>query len=338
MRFVLLIAAFAVAASAQITYKDAHLMVFQTVSSTMVLGVNERDELQTLYWGAPIPGDTDFSTAHSTPERSSFDPSPTRTREEYPAWGGTRYLEPAVKITRADGDRDVVLKFIISVHLSPTTAMIGLADKDGIQVNLYYRVWPELGIIEKHAVIKNSSKQSIHIESAQSGVWSMPPGDGYRLTYVSGRWAAEDQISREPIHPGTKVLESRRGTTSHNANPWFMIDDSHATEETGRVWFGALGWSGNWRLAIEQTPYNQVRVTGGFNTFDFGYPLAPGKSLETPPFYAGFSGGGFGGASRNIASNGMKFFPAGILPGCAPYSTIPGKLRRFMWTSRAKKR
>ncbi len=27
-------------------------------------------------------------------------------REEFPAWGGTRYYEPALKVTRADGDRD----------------------------------------------------------------------------------------------------------------------------------------------------------------------------------------------------------------------------------------
>jgi alpha-galactosidase len=41
-----------------------------------------------------------------------------------------------------------------------------------------------------------------------------------------------------------------------------------------------------------------VRVTGGFNTFDFAYPLKTGESLETPEFYAGFSQDGFGGASR----------------------------------------
>jgi len=312
MRFILVLVAFAVTASAQISYqKEKQLYVFQTVSSTMVLGVNEQGDLQTVYWGGPIPGLTDFAAAHSTPERSSFDPSPSRTREEFPAWGGTRYFEPAVKITRADGDRDLVLKLAES-NLTQTTATLVLRDiKDNIRVSLLYRVWPELGIIEKHAVIQNSSQQSINVESAQSGVWSMPPGDGYRLTYVSGRWAAEDQISREPIHPGTKILESRRGNTSHNANPWFMIDDGRADEQTGRVWFGALGWSGNWRLAIEQTPYNQVRVTGGLNTFDFAYTLLPGMSLETPPFYGGYSGQGFGGASRTLHT----FERDQILPG-----------------------
>ena len=80
-------------------------------------------------------------------------------------------------------------------------------------------------------------------------------------------------MNREPIHPGMKVLESRKGHTSHNINPWFAIDAGDAGEEHGGVWFGALAWSGNWRITVEQTPYQQVRVTGGLNTFDFAYPL-----------------------------------------------------------------
>ena len=324
MRLVILLAAFAASVSAQITYQaERHLITFQTASSTMVLGVNERHELQTLYWGAPVPGTIDFGEAHSTPDRSSFDPSQTRTREEFPGWGGARYYEPAVKITRADGDRDVVLK-VRAMNITPTAAKIGLEDKDGVAVDLLYRIWPELGIIEKHSIIRNAGKQNINVESAQSGVWYMPPGDNYRLTYVSGRWAAEDQISREPVHPGAKVLESRRGNTSHNANPWFMIDDSHATEETGRVWFGALAWSGNWRLSIEQTPYNQVRVTGGFNTFDFAYTLLPGMSLETPAFYGGYSGQGFGEASRML----HRLEREEILPG-----GVKSRLRPVLYNS-----
>jgi alpha-galactosidase len=79
------------------------------------------------------------------------------------------------------------------------------------------------------------------------------------------------------------------------------------------VWFGALGWSGNWRITVEQTPYRQVRVTGGFNSFDFSYPLKPGETLETPPFYGGFSAAGFGGASRML----HRFEREQILPGGA---------------------
>jgi alpha-galactosidase len=311
MKFVLLALA-VTSLEAQITWNPASKIWFlNTATSSCVLGINERNELQTLYWGGPITRGADFTTAHSGRERSSFDPSETSTREEYPGWGGTRFFEPALKVTRADGDRDLVLKYR-DHQVTGETLDITLRDiKDEISVTLHYRVFPALGVIEKHSTIRNGTAAKITLESAQSGVWSLPPGEGYRLTYVSGRWAAEDQIQREPIDTGMKILESRRGNTSHNNNPWFMIDDSRATEQSGRVWFGALAWSGNWRLAVEQTPYAQVRVTGGLNPFDFGYDLKPGDSLETPAFYGGYSSGGFGGASRTL----HRFEREAILPG-----------------------
>jgi alpha-galactosidase len=162
-------------------------------------------------------------------------------------------------------------------------------------------------------VIRNGGTAVLTVESAQSAVWNLPPGDGYRLTYLSGRWAAETQVNREPVHEGAKVIESRKGHTSHNFNPWFAVDAGDAGEEHGGVWFGALAWSGNWRITVEQTPYRQVRVTGGFNSFDFAYPLKPGETLETPIFYAGFSAAGFGGASRML----HRFTRERILPGGA---------------------
>jgi alpha-galactosidase len=156
------------------------------------------------------------------------------------------------------------------------------------------------------------------VESAQSGVWYVPQGEGYRVSYLTGRWAGETQLQRDPVLPGKRVIESRRGNTSHQANPWFALDRA-ADEEHGRVWFGAIGWSGNWKLAVEETPAQQVRVTGGFNDFDFGYQLKPGETLETPAFYGGFTEGGFGEASRMMHA----FERSEILPDHAAPHTRP---------------
>ncbi len=63
---------------------------------------------------------------------------------------------------------------------------------------------------------------------------------------------------------------------------WWRDDDlraARATERDGRVWFGALAWSGRWRIAIEQTPQQQVRVTGGYNTTTDDSPTAWRRSL-----------------------------------------------------------
>src|SRR3984957_17201513 len=54
----------------------------------------------------------------------------------------------------------------------------------------------------------------------------------------------------------------------------------------------------------------RLAVTGGYNDFDFGYLLQPGEALETPPFYAGFTEGGFGESSRIL----HRFLREQILP------------------------
>ena len=289
------------AAQSPIEYSAAKkIWLLRTDSSTCAIGVNQRGELQNLYWGAPLWRTDDIPQANGGRELSSFDPAQSLIDEEFPGWGGTRYLEPSVKITRADGGRDLVLHYA-SHTIEGDTLKIVLKDiKDDIFVTLSYKVYLHEGIIRKSAVLENRSKQAIKAESMQSGVWYLPHGEGYRLSYVTGKWAGEDQLTRERIDTGTKILESRKGHTSHNFNPWFAIDEGAATEETGRVWFGALGWSGNWRIAVEQTPYGQVRVTGGLNPFDFAYELKPGESLESPPFYGGYSNQGFGGMSRRM--------------------------------------
>ncbi len=274
--------------------------VLTTQHTTYAMGLNELDELQTLYWGAKLGGDHDLSPARLNAEHASFDSRETMSNLEYPGWGGRYYNEPALKVTLASGVRDLVLKYA-GYEIHGNTLEVRLKDiQYDLFVKLTYKVFPDHDIICKQAEIENRTPEVVTVESAQSGVWYVPAGEGYRLTYLTGRWAGETQLVQETINPGVKVLESRRGNTSHQLNPWFAIDErGQANEEQGRVWFGALGWSGNWKLVVEDTPAaRQVRVTGGYNDFDFSWPLQPGQSLRTPPYYGGFSGSGFGGASR----------------------------------------
>jgi alpha-galactosidase len=275
------------------------LWVLETDRVSYVLGVNEQNSLQNVYWGKKLLRDEDLATAHTGREHASFDSRETMTNEEYPGWGGLRYNEPCVKVTLADGTRDLVLNYV-SHEIHGDRLEIHTKDiRYALAVDLLYRVYPRSGIIEKRSIIRNQTGQPVVVESAQSGVWYVPAGEGYRLSYLTGRWAGETQLHREPVEPGKKVLESRRGNTSHQANPWFALDyQGAADEEHGRVWFGAIGWSGNWKLVVEETPAQQVRVTGGFNDFDFGYLLKPGETLETPAFYGGFTDQGFGESSR----------------------------------------
>ncbi|HEY6990035.1 MAG TPA: alpha-galactosidase [Bryobacteraceae bacterium] len=316
--FVMLLA---VCASAQSIRYDAgrRIWLLTTQASSYAMGLSSEGQLQHLYWGGPLWRIEDVPAAARKRDISSFDPHQMLENEEYPGWGGPRFDEPALKITRADGDRDLVLRYVSHQAKGNELALTLKDIHDDIEVELDYSV--RSGTIARKAIIRNRSKQAITLESAQSAAWYVPAGVGYRLSYLSGRWAAETQLNREPIHEGIKVLESRTGHTGHNINPWFAIDEGSANETQGSVWFGALAWSGNWRISVEQTPYRQVRVTGGFNPFDFAYRLEPGELLETPEFYAGYSQHGFGEASRllhdlertDIEPGGIKARPRPVL-------------------------
>lgn len=295
-----------------------------TGHSTYIAGVNDLGQLQHVYWGSPVRRTEDWATVRAD-RAYSFESREGMTPEEYPAWGGMRYNEPCLKVTTASGVRDVVLQYA-SHEVRGESLSVRLKDiRSDVFVTVKYHVYPGSGILSRQSEIENRTTEPITIESAQSAAWYLPRGSGYRLTHLAGRWAGETQVIQEPIEPGIKVLDSRRGNTSHQANPWFAIDErGAANEDRGRVWFGALAWSGNWKFAIEQTTSQQLRVVGGYNDFDFSYPLKPGETLKTPEFYGGFTDKGFGDASRMLQRFGLNE----ILP-----TSSRNKLRPVLYNS-----
>jgi alpha-galactosidase len=288
-------------------------------NATYAFGVNERGELQTLYWGGRLGPHDSIPAAHSLPEMASFDSPYTTTPQEYAAWGAGLFTEPAVKITFADGNRDLVLHFVKATPNGPQSLDVLLKDiSREIYVTLRYSMDAESGILARSASIENKEIQPVVIEQAAAAQWTLPPAR-YTLNYLTGRWAGEWTLNQELLHGGARVIESRRGTTGHQANPWFAIsrgpgqgnsEFAAASEEHGEVWFGALAWSGSWRITVERDQLDSVRVTGGFNPFDFGYKLKSGEHLDTPVFFGGYSDHGLGGASRLL----HHFEIARILP------------------------
>jgi alpha-galactosidase len=264
-----------------------------------VFGINDQGEVQAIYWGKHLPATERFSAAKAAAGVASFDAPVNTTPQEYTGWGGALYIEPDLKITFPDGNRDLVLKYVSN---KVTDNEIDLLMKDisrEVYVTLQYQVDTKSGILRRSADIENRTKLPFTIEDVAAGTWNLPRGTDYRLHYVTGRWAGEWNLQQQPIHGGKTVLESRRGTTGAQNNPWFMIDHaSSSDQEQGDVWFGALAWSGSWKIAIEQNAVQDIRVTGGPNSFDFGYHLKSGEHFQTPYFYGGYSDHGLGGASR----------------------------------------
>ncbi|MBV8630387.1 MAG: alpha-galactosidase [Silvibacterium sp.] len=263
------------------------------------LGINNRNELQPIYWGARLGASDGFPQPHEVHEVASFDLTTTVTPQEFPGWGSVFYVEPALKITFPDGNRDLVLQYA-SHHIDGNTLTVRLKDIErDVFVDLRYEMDAATGVLGRSATIENQTKEPLVVERAAAATWTLPHGTDYTLDYLTGRWGGEFQLQQEKIVPGARVLESRRGSTGHQNNPWFAVERAHTGEQdAGEVWFGALAWSGSWRITAEMDQRQTIRITGGYNPFDFDYKLNPGEKLNTPVFYGGYSPDGIGGASR----------------------------------------
>jgi alpha-galactosidase len=277
--------------TAQVSY-DAQTHVFRLAggNTEYAFGVNSKGMLQTIYWGGRLSPDDPLPTPKAMGRAFEMDDTP----QEYAGWGGGIQAEPSLKITFPDGNRDLVLHYK-SHTLRADGADIELRDIErNVVVTLHYTIDRQTGIIARSATIQNNTGKSFLIQQAAAAEWNLPRSSEYVLHYLAGRWGGEDQLETRPLVPGPTVLESRRGFTGHEFAPWFSIaENKQVTEREGEVWFGSLAWSGSWRITIEQDPLQQIRITGGFNPFDFGYPLQPGEHLETPMFYGGFANHGY---------------------------------------------
>ena len=291
---------------ANITYDaQGRCWIFQMDASTYCLGLSEdASSLRHIYWGPWIAPATASEMSHAPrPLKRPFDMSAWTLREEYTPWGGMRFSEPSLKVEYSDGTRVIEWVFEEDAIDQPGESQtLSLRFRDRaypLAVTLYYRIYDGHDVIERWVRLENTGGGPVTIEQALSADWQLPHHERYRLTYLQGRALKETQVAESVLGPGKVVLESRRGITSHQLNPWVALDpDARATEESGEVWSAALAWSGTWKIVVETTAYGEVHCAGGVNDFDFRYRLDEGARLDLPAFVGLYSNEGFGGVSR----------------------------------------
>jgi alpha-galactosidase len=154
-------------------------------------------------------------------------------------------------------------------------------------------------VLERWTTVANlAERDPVTLLRCDSAGWAVPERTGYRVSHLVGGWNSEFQVRRTPVPVAETVFTSRRGLTSHHANPWLALDDGTAVEEHGEVWSTALAWSGSWRVTLHRDPVGRVTWTGGFGHEGLVWTLAPGEHLDTPVFAGLYTTGGFGAASR----------------------------------------
>ena len=299
--------------------------VLETRETAYALGLNAAGVLTHRYWGAKLPRPDDYPPAIDSIGWASFNGPGEIVPEEYPSYAGTKYIDPCLKITFPDGVRDVVLEFA-SAEVIGNELRVHLRDAHyPVRLTLHYRLHDAYDLLERFVTVHNDGDAPVTLERVFSAQWHLPLHDQYRLTHLAGAWFKETQIHRDPLTSGLKVLESRRLTTSHQHNPWFAVDraapGSQASEDAGEVWFGALSWSGNWKLTAEVTVFGSTRLNIGLNDWDFALRLEPGTQFTAPASIAGFSSAGFGGASRAMHDYARTLLPHGDAPHKVLYNS-----------------
>ena len=276
--------------------------ILESKTTAYAFELSRQGHLIHTYWGERLPNPQDYPHA-DLPERWGPDGTAHQIGEEYPVFGGIKYNEPCLKATFADGVRDLILQFQEAEILAGKNPQLILHCKDAfypLTIDLHYTLHEKHNLIERKVILTNTGTKNISIERMFSAQWNLPAGQDYYLTHLYGRWSDEFNFQRESLTPGTKVLESRRITSSHQHSPWFAVDDDQANEDQGAVWFGLLAWSGNWKLTAEVTERHNLEISLGLNDWDFAWQLKPGETFETPACLAGFTSQGYGDARRRL--------------------------------------
>lgn len=289
--------------TSQVTF-DAELGtgLLRTPGSVYALRIGADGSPRHVYWGPVV--DVGELGGWRSPADSSFEGE--AAADELAVESGARFGPAGLRVRFGDGVRGAQWTFaghdVVEADGGGGVLRLRLRDRVyPLAVELVYRVRAGSDVIERWTEVSHTGgadSAAIVVERCDSAAWTVPKRADYRLGHLVGGWASETQLQRERLAVAETVLCSRRGLTSHHANPWLTLDAGDATESGGQVWSAALAWSGSWRIAVQRDPVGRVTFTGGFGHEALSIRLEPGERVTTPVFAGLFTSDGFGGASR----------------------------------------
>lgn len=264
------------------------------------------------YWGKRLRNDADLSQLADCDKHTGLD----RLPQEYPQYGTGDFRYPAYQVKLEDGTRITELKYksytlsagkqksgilpgvYVETDDEADTLELHLEDAySGLQVTLVYTLFKQGDAITRYTRIVNNSKASLVLQQALSMSVDFPAGD-MDMVYLSGAWGREAQLTRNAVKEGANVIESRRGVSSHQLNPFAALVSPDADERRGEVYGFSFVYSGNFEARAEKDSFQSIRFAMGINSFDFGYVLEEGAEFETPEVVMVYSSQGLGEMSR----------------------------------------
>lgn len=290
-----------------------------------MMKVCEEGYLAHVYYGNKVPDEdltyllrldeSPFTPATNDRDRASFmDTLPF----EYPCFGLGDYRESAFKIMDANGMSTCDLRYVshkmyegkpkleglpatfATEESGCSTLEITMYDKYAdIEVVLIYTAFDKLDVITRSAVITNKSEKPFKITRALSACVDFDT-DKMDMITLNGSWARERAVERCRLHHGKQLVDSCRGESSHQNNPFVALCDNNADEDKGEVFGFNFVYSGNFYAQAEVTQHKKTRFLMGINPLDFQWLLEKGESFTCPEVVMVHSDEGIGKMSRTF--------------------------------------
>ncbi|MBD1380316.1 alpha-galactosidase [Metabacillus arenae] len=298
----------------------------QANDTSYVMQIIRDGYLSHLYWGRKINQYNHSNKLQFVDRAFSGNPYPSIDRtfsldtlpQEYPGYGNTDYRNPAYQLQLDNGTTVTDLRYKSHVIYKGKPALEGLPavyaeDKNeaetleitledqiaDISVLLTYTVYEQRNVITRTAKIINTGSASVDLKRALSVNIDFRDAD-FDFLHLPGAWGRERHIERQPLRSGIQSVESRRGASSHQHNPFVALLRKGTNEDNGEVFGLNLVYSGNFLAQAEVDQFNNTRVSLGINPFDFNWKLNPGESFQCPEAVMVYSHEGLGGMSRTF--------------------------------------
>ncbi len=280
------------------------IIPIETANNALVLMADKGKNVSTIYFGTKLKKSTEYAQVNSTYKQTS-DYSGLLNSVYTPS-GSKNLLEPAISVTHADGNKSLDLVYVqhmiekIDDNVSLTTIEL----KDPVYnfgVRVFYKSFFKEDVVEQWTEISHGEKGNVTLDKFASANLHLKAQSFYLRQY-HGDWAKEMQPEETKITHGIKTLDSKLGTRANLFQPSvFMVSLSKpATENEGSVLYGALEWSGNFRIDLELDYQDNLRIIAGMNNYASPYQLKPNENFVTPKFLYTFSANGKGEASRKL--------------------------------------
>lgn len=288
---------------------------------TYAFYVNDCGFLQNLHYGKKI-SELDVPYLISQVGRAvKISPSDINTEmrldwmpSEYGFYAHGDFREPSAIFERRDGASMSRLKYRShrifhgapkldgSPHVRRGDKTLAVTLKDDfsdIEVELFYTVSDDSDVLVRNAVIKNVGSSAVTLKKAMSFRLDLPNGE-YSLMRLGGTWGMECYPEVAPLAHGITKLQSLRGASSHNTNPFAAVMRKDCTENSGECYGVQLVYSGSFAITAEYSKNTLLTIQGGINDTGFSWLLDRGERFITPQALLTYSDSGLGGMSRSI--------------------------------------